>query len=155
MSYDFTLFRPKPGLNGQEAYEQYLQDWHLRKDEKPDAAGKEQIRLLAGKILAGAPHLDIFDGIEPTIEGSGSHIELTNLENGIQISIYEQEAFITMPYWHTQEEANTALKELWTYLRVICYPWQYRAAARGGARKSHQTQHLRRRRQCESVCHYN
>jgi hypothetical protein len=49
------------------------------------------------------------------------HIELNGPENGngIQITLYDRTASVTVPYWHRGEAAQAAWSEIWSYLQVL------------------------------------
>ena len=49
------------------------------------------------------------------------HIELNGPDggNGIQITLHDETATVTVPYWHHGIAANTVWEEIWTYLTVL------------------------------------
>jgi hypothetical protein len=51
------------------------------------------------------------------------HIELNGPDgsNGIQITLYDDKADITVPYWHQPEAAHSVFAEIWRYLEVLVH----------------------------------
>jgi len=49
------------------------------------------------------------------------HIELNGAEdgNGIQITLYDDGADVTIPYWHQPAAARVVFDEVWRYLRIL------------------------------------
>lgn len=49
------------------------------------------------------------------------HIELNGPDdsNAIQIQLYDDQAFVTVPYWHDGAKAEAVFKEIWEYLNII------------------------------------
>src|SRR2546421_82577 len=52
---------------------------------------------------------------------------VTNLElngpregaNGIQITLFDDEASVTVPFWHKGDKAAHTFREIWSYLEII------------------------------------
>ena len=49
------------------------------------------------------------------------HIELNGPDdgNGIQLTISDDTADLTVPYWHQPEAATAVFGEIWTYLKIL------------------------------------
>ncbi len=50
------------------------------------------------------------------------HLELNGSEedrSGIQITLYDDEAAVTVPYWHEGEGAADVFRRIWSYLEII------------------------------------
>jgi hypothetical protein len=39
--------------------------------------------------------------------------------NGIQITLFDDEASVTVPYWHGGDKAADTFREIWSYLEII------------------------------------
>jgi len=50
---------------------------------------------------------------------SDNYLELTLNNTGIQISIHPNQIAITVPYWHTNQEAEKVFKKVFNYLNII------------------------------------
>ncbi len=51
------------------------------------------------------------------------HLELNGPEegcNGIQITLFDDEASVTVPFWHEGNKAAETFREIWSYLEIIC-----------------------------------
>ena len=51
------------------------------------------------------------------------HLELNGPEegcNGIQITLFDDEASVTVPFWHEGNKAAETFREIWSYLAIIC-----------------------------------
>ncbi len=51
------------------------------------------------------------------------HLELNETEddcNGIQITVFDEEASVTVPYWHEDDKAEDTFRKIWSYLEIIC-----------------------------------
>ena len=132
MSYDFLCFRPRSGedpLTTAHAIEQEEEDIQAR---GPDELTEARKRALADALIAKNPALTPFaleyDQIAEfrgiTVEEAKrkyTYIELDGPDDGpgIQITLYDEYATVTVPYWHTGAKAQEVFEEIWEYLRVI------------------------------------
>lgn len=130
MSYDFQLFKPKPG-------EDPLVTAHAESDgpptTPPDPQKEALKRRIADALIAHNPKLEIFqfgyDSIAKieniSVEQARvkfRHLELNGPEedsNGIQITLFDDEASVTVPFWHEGDSASDTFREIWTYLEII------------------------------------
>ncbi|MGE5612292.1 MAG: hypothetical protein ACM359_23795 [Bacillota bacterium] len=133
MSYDLRAFAPSPG-------EDPLQTAHSifeREEEIPSPASRNPEAEAKKKALTEAltrhnPQLspfqlqyeDIAKLQQITIEEAKAqyrYIELNGPEdgNGIQITLHDTEASITVPYWHERPQADVVFQEIWGYLRIL------------------------------------
>jgi hypothetical protein len=131
MSYDLHLFRPKPGVDLTEAALASMED--DEENESPGAANAEderRKRALAEALRRTNPGLAEFKGededdeLEEEAEEERQRwrsIELNGPDdgNGIQITLYDDTADITVPYWHKGEAAKRVMTEIWEYLEVL------------------------------------
>jgi len=129
MSYDFRLFRPKAGEDPLVTARQDSGDFP---DSPPDKQKEAQKRQVAEALIAHNPNLEVFqfgyDEIAELEKISPSearlkyrHLELNGPEdgNGIQITLFDDEASVTVPYWHEGEKASDTFSEIWGYLEII------------------------------------
>lgn len=100
MSYDITFIRKTEKQTWQEALQAHearvmaREPWGAPAPEATRAEWRRIAALLlevhAGMELTEAPHV----------------LELTDLQSGLQVALYEDEADISVPYWHAGEEAQ-------------------------------------------------
>lgn len=134
MSYDLHLVRPKPGEDPIEIAQAMLADDEEDGiDPGPVSSTAEQRKQrLVGALQKLNPELEPFQfGYAEIAQTHGiteaearerfRHIELNGREdgNGIQITIHDNKADLTVPYWHSGAAANAAWKEIWSYLGVL------------------------------------
>lgn len=129
MSYDFILFKPRAGedplITAQREPEEFP-------DSPPDPQKEALKRRVADALIAHNPELEIFQfGYEEiakydkiTVEEARlkyRHLELNGPEdgNGIQITLFDDEATVTVPFWHEGDKAGDVLQEIWRYLEII------------------------------------
>lgn len=130
MSYDLRLFRPRPGVDPLETAHE---DEPEPPDTPPDPAKEAVKRSVAEALMALDPTLQVFhmafDDIA-RVQGISveeareryRHIELNGPEDdeaGIQVTLYDDEATVTVPYWHRGEAAQKVFRKIWQYLEVI------------------------------------
>ena len=135
MSYDLHLFRPESGVEPLETVERLL-DADEETDEinpgLPVPEKEESKRALAQALINLNPQLEIFEfGFKEIAEMEGitqdeAHIKFRHLElngaedgNGIQITLSDDTADITVPYWHTGDAAKQTFEEIWSYLKLL------------------------------------
>ena len=133
MSYDIYLFEPIPGKDHTETI-----DYHLNDEAEdinpgpPDEATEEKKKIVANSLLSFNNDLEIFQfGFDEiakieNISIDDAKIKYRHLEingpddgNGIQITIYDKSASLTVPYWHTGEKAKDVFDEILEYLRIF------------------------------------
>jgi hypothetical protein len=130
MSYDFRLFKRKPGEDPETTA-------RAESDGLPATPPDPQKELLKRKIgdllIARNPKFEYFqfeyEQIAQTRKISVEearrlhrHLELNNLakdSNGIRITLYDDEASITVPYYHIGEKAADVFREIWGYMEII------------------------------------
>lgn len=133
MSYDLYLFKPKAGIDPLETFDELFSE---ESDEinpgLPSPEKESRKRSIADALINLNPQLEIFsfgfrelaemDGIsEDKAKIKYRHLELNGADdgNGIQITLYDDSAEITVPYWHSGEKAQQVFNEIWSYLQVI------------------------------------
>lgn len=133
MSYDFHLV-PKASTGDPVARARALLEAQSEEiNPGPLVPFKEaKKRQLAGALVQANPRLEPFAfGYEEIAAQYGitedeareryRHIELNGPEdgNGIQITISDDTADLTVPYWHQPEAATKVFDEIWTYLGIL------------------------------------
>jgi hypothetical protein len=130
MSYDFRMFKRKAG-------EDPLVTAHADSDglptTPPDPQKEAFKRRVADALIARNPRLEIFqfdyDAVAKsqkiTVEQARQqfrHFELNGPRegaNGIQITLFDDEASVTVPFWHKGDKAADTFREIWSYLEII------------------------------------
>ena len=137
MSYDFQLFRPRAG---EDPYVTAQRDSEEFDDSPPDPPKEALKRRVADALIAHNPKLEIFKfGYEEiakfekiTVEQARlkyRHLELNGPEegsDGIQITLFDDEASVTVPFWHEGDKAADTFREIWSYLEIISREAGYR-----------------------------
>lgn len=129
MSYDFILFKRRPG---EDPYVTAQRDSEQFATTPPDPEKEALKRRVADALIAHNPKLEVFqldheaiakfDNI--TVEEARlkyRYLELNGPEDdtkGIQITLFDDEASVTVPYWHQEDEAGT-FREILDYLEII------------------------------------
>lgn len=134
MSYDFYLFEVKPEEKALEKIEYIFQQLESEPVDtgEPIQSKEERKEMLKSALIERNSQLEKFEfdydkiskyeGI--TIEQAKRryrHFELNGPEdsNGIQITLNDDMATITVPYWHKGDKAKEVFSEIWDYLSVI------------------------------------
>lgn len=129
MSCDFRLIKPKPGVDP-------LEIAHSDSEEirgQPDPEKELLKHKVAEALVARNPQLVPFkfnhEAIALKLKISVAeaqirfrHVELSNPgkdTNGILISLFDDEASVTVPYWHNGERADAVFREIWGYLEIL------------------------------------
>jgi hypothetical protein len=88
-------------------------------------AGKEARKLAAAEALvARYPTLEV--SREGYDRGSPSRMrcfEINDLGDdsfGVQIQLFDDDATVTVPYWHAGEKAADCFAQVWDFMRLIC-----------------------------------
>ncbi len=130
MSYDIRLFKPKPNedplVTAQREGDEQQPPAEL--DPVQEALKLRIITALTTTNLALHPlwpnYQDIAARENISIEAAKlKHrwVQLDERESkqGIQILLFDDEAFISVPYWHDGVQAEEVFQRIWKYLRVI------------------------------------
>jgi hypothetical protein len=130
MSYDLKLFKP---VAGEDPYVTAQRDSDEFAVSPLDPQKEALKRKVAEALIACNPKLEIFEfGYEEiakfqkiTVEEARlkyRHLELNGPDedsNGIQITLFDDEASVTVPYWHEGDKAADTFREIWSYLEII------------------------------------
>jgi hypothetical protein len=130
MSYDFRLFKRKAG-------EDPLVTVHRDSDGlptmPPDPQKEALKRRTADALIAHNPGLEVsqfnYEQIARSLKISVEearlqfrHLELNGREedsDGIQIILFDDEASVTVPFWHDGDKAEDTFRDIWGYLEII------------------------------------
>ncbi len=130
MSYDFRLFKRKADedpLDTARAHSDALPS------TPPDPQKEALKRRVADALIARNPELHVFQFDYAAVAKSQKisedearirfrHLELNGPEedcNGIQITLFDDEASVTVPFWHEGDKAADTFREIWSYLEII------------------------------------
>lgn len=135
MSYDLHLFKPESGVEPVETIERLFEDDEESEEiniGSPVPEKEQRKRALAQVLINLNPKLEIFEfGFNELAEMDGitenearekyRHLELNGAEdgNGIQITLLDDTADITVPYWHEGDAAKQTFQEIWSYLTLL------------------------------------
>jgi hypothetical protein len=112
MSYDFMLLHREPGQSWDEvldALEQLVMDGA---DRPLSPAARVRLERMADRLQAHDPELERFT--------SEHCIDLDRPDDsGIQVSLFEHELAVTVPYWHMGQAARTVMQIVWSYLAIL------------------------------------
>ena len=129
MSYDLHLLRPRPGESVEETA---TRDADEDSPASPPDPQKEELkRRVAAALISQDKALAIFRFDYKEIARLQKisvadaqlrfrHIELNDDATGIQITLLDDEAGVTVPYWHTGEKAQAVLRRLLAHADTIC-----------------------------------
>jgi hypothetical protein len=128
MSYDLSLFQPRPGFDpardsgGSSEFEPRASDPVVeeRKRRIADALIRTNTKLEPFQLRYA--EIAKFQGItEEEARRRFRYIELNGPKNGngVQITIFDSHASIHVPFWHTGDKAFATLREVWAYLRAF------------------------------------
>jgi hypothetical protein len=113
MSYDITFISKSAGQTWQEALDAHeartiaRQPWHA----PAAAATQSEWKRLAARLLSVEPYMDQFE--------TPHKLELTDLETGLQVSLFEDEAAITIPYGRSADSAQKVMKTARRMAQII------------------------------------
>lgn len=133
MSYDFHLFLPQPGIDPLVTAQADTGEDSEEINPGPSIPAKEaRKRAIADALMKADPTLEVcqfdFEKIasyqKVTTEEARvrfRHMELNGPDDGpgIQITLSDNNATLTVPYWHKDQEAKAVFAQIWKYLQVI------------------------------------
>lgn len=133
MSYDLLLVRPRHGVSTETVAQSFLEDEGADPNPgpiDPSAESRKQELVRALRAVNSAFEPFEFDHAEiARMQGTSEddarrmwrHVELNGPDdgNGIQITLHDDHANVTVPYWHRDAAARAAWSEIWSYLRVL------------------------------------
>ena len=130
MSYDFRLFKQRPG---EDALVTAKADSDGLPTTPPDPQKEALKRRVADALIARNSQLHVFqfdyDAVAKSqkISVEEAHLKFRHLElngpeedcNGIQITLFDDEASVTVPFWHEGDKAADTFRGIWSYLEII------------------------------------
>ena len=99
----------------------------------PDSRKEVLKRRVAERLIARNPQLQLYQfpyekiaqferlSLEET-RRKYRHLELNGPEggNGIQVTLWDDDASLSLPFWHELKKAEQAFLELWSYADIVC-----------------------------------
>jgi hypothetical protein len=139
MSYDLYLFRPVRGEAPEETVERlFFSDSEEINPGSPDPEKEERKKKIARSLIELNQGLRGFQFEYQEIakmenitkeeaEVRYRHLELNGPDDGkgIQITLFDDQATITVPYWHSGDAARGALDEINRYLELLRRQWGF------------------------------
>ena len=133
MSYDLHLFLPLTGTDLLECAVASQDEAAEESADGPlDTAVEDSKRRVVAALTSALPHFEPFpfDYAEiAKLQGTSEeiarsrfrHVELNGPEDGggIQITVVDRHASITVPYWHSGERALVVFREIWACLAIL------------------------------------
>ena len=134
MSYDFYMIRRIEGRDPMDVVRERF-DWEKAQTEinpgPPVPAKEEKKRELARRLIELNPKLEVFPfgfkeiaDQEKCTEAEARlryrHLELDQEGgNGIQITLFDDTASLTVPYWHESGKAAAVFAEIFQYFGIL------------------------------------
>lgn len=132
MSYEFYLLRVAPNADAAEIYRQCLESQEAELNPGPILPAVEQEKhRLANLLMRFDSNLQIaefdFDGLArrqnvdlEEMRRRYRHLELNSDDYmAIQITLWDNHADVTFPYWHSGGQAAAVLRKVWDYLEIF------------------------------------
>ena len=111
MSYDLHGFRVPPGRTVEDWYEDEERERAVIDDDRPpNAEERAEMERLAALVLASDPRLTREDGKDS--------ITLVT-PDAVQVSLYREEAAVTVPYWYDGDKAHAILIEMYAFAELL------------------------------------
>ena len=130
MSYDIRLFKPRPDedplITAQREEDEQTPLFEL----DPDRKALRQ-RIIIALTTANSALQPVWPNYKEIAVRENISIEAAKLghrwiqldehgsKHGIQILLFDDEAFISVPYWHDNAQAEDVFQKIWDYSRVI------------------------------------
>ncbi len=107
MSYDFTILRVAPGADPEQVASMDA-PYGDEPDSRPLVAWDGALReRIVGELRR----------LNPALEVEGR--ELNDEKTGVQVTFFDREASLMVPYWHKGPDGERVFKEIWGTLRVF------------------------------------
>lgn len=120
MSYKFHLL-PMPANGDLRAAARAEHDDTFVPIDQAKEAGKLKI---AKALVARHPALEVMrEGYDRGAPSRLRCFEINDLGDdsfGVQIQLFDDEATLTVPFWHTGDKATACFMQVWDFMRVIC-----------------------------------
>lgn len=128
MSYVFHLLPPRADGDLRASARLDMDDGAF----VPVDAKKEAMKLRVAEALVAR-----YPSLEVSREGYGRNapsrlrcFEINDLGEesfGVQIQLFDDEAMVSVPFWHSGEAAGACFAQVWDFMRLICGVAGYRA----------------------------
>src|SRR2546428_662463 len=130
MSYDFRLFKRRAD---EDALATARSDSEVFPTTQPDPQKEALKRRVADALIGHNAQLHVFQFDYDAVAKSQKisveearlkfrHLEVNGPEedsNGIQITLFDDEASVTVPFRHEGDKATDTFREIWSYLEII------------------------------------
>ena len=130
MSYDFKLFKRRAG---EDVLDTARADTDCFSMSQPDPQKEALKRKVADALINQHSKLQVFpfdyDAVAKSqkISVEDARLKFRYLElngpmencSGIQITLYDDEAAVTVAFWHESDKAADIFREIWSYLNII------------------------------------
>lgn len=112
MSYNFIVLHRQPGQSWEQVLEALEQLAMEGADRRLSPVARARAEWIADRLQAHDPQLERFT--------SEHYIELDRQDDsGVQVSLFEHELGVTVPYWHTGHAARAVMRLVWSYLAIL------------------------------------
>lgn len=112
MSYDFIVLHRQPGQSWEQVLEALEQLAMEGADRRLSPVARARAEWIADRLQAHDPQLERFT--------SRHCIDLDRPDDtGVQVSLFEHELGVTVPYWHTGHAARAVMRLVWSYLAIL------------------------------------
>lgn len=136
MSYDLRLARPRPDTSLEQLFERIMTDQESDEAAPTDPSVERFKAQIAASILADLPrmtqfefdHADIAAMLQCTEDEARRrfrHIELNQDDTGAQITIYDEQISMSLPYGHEGAAAWEALGQLGSVCHALAERWGF------------------------------
>ncbi len=130
MSYDFRLFKRHTGEDPHVTAQRDSEEFSAIPLDPQKEALK---RRVADALIAHDPKLEVFQlGYEEIAKQEKISVEEARVRYrylqlngsqeegaGIQVTLFDDEASVTVPFWHEGDKAADAFRKIWGYLHII------------------------------------
>ena len=121
MSYSFHLLAPRAGGDLRDYARLEMDDGAFVPVDKAKEAMKMRV---AEALVARYPDLEVSrEGYGRDAPSRLRCFEINDLSDesfGVQIQLFDDEAMVSVPFWHTGEKAAACFAQVWDFLRIIC-----------------------------------
>jgi hypothetical protein len=121
MSYAFHLLTPPDGGDIRASARAAMDDGAF----VPLDPAKEAMKMrIAEALVARYPALEVSrEGYERGAPSRMRCFEVNDLGDdsfGVQIQLFDDEAVLTVPFWHAGAKASACFAQVWDLLRIVC-----------------------------------
>ncbi|MCE9522313.1 MAG: hypothetical protein K8S25_07770 [Alphaproteobacteria bacterium] len=121
MSYAFHLLPPRADGDLREYARLEMDDGAFVPVDKAKEAMKMRI---AEALVARYPDLEVsregYGRDEPSRLRCFEINDLSDGSFGVQIQLFDDEAMVSVPFWHAGEKASACFVQVWDFMRIVC-----------------------------------